>query len=401
MFGNSADSAALGFSKSISQGILKIANRCRFLREASHKHDRHVYRRLLRIEPLEVRTLLSTYFVTNTNDSGDGSLRQAIIFANANIGLDAITFNISGPGVHTISPTTALPYITDKVVLDATTQSGYNGTPLIEINGYGVSGTALKLSGNSGGSTIKGFTINRCGNYGVWIQTNGNTISDNWIGLDNSGSVASNNRYGIYISSSTNNIIQNVISGNIAGVYFGNIANNNVIAGNFIGTNPSGTAAIGNGYGVRISSGTGNTIGGTNAADRNIISGNTGNAIDISSASNTVIGNYLGTDYTGAVAIANTGSYSIYVNGGTNNVIGAPNAGNVIAAGKAGIRVSNATGTIIQGNYVGLNAAGTAALGNSDRGVYLQNASNTLVGGTSAADAQRHFRQLESRHSHQ
>ncbi len=369
-----------------ASGIRKLASRSGFLQEASLKRDRHVHRRLLRIEPLEVRTLLNAYSVTNTNDSGTGSLRQAITDANNNSGLDTITFNIAGAGVHTISPTTALPNITDTAIIDATTQIGYNGTPLIEINGTLIGGTALKLSGNSGGSTIKGFIINHCTSYGMWIQTNSNTISNNWIGTNNTGSGASANGYGIYVSSSTNNIIHNVISGNSTGIYFGNVANGNIIAGNFIGTNPTGMSAIGNGYGVRISSGTGNTIGGTSSADRNIISGNTNVAVYITSASNTVIGNYVGTDYTGSAAIANTGSSSIYVNGANDNVIGAPNAGNVVAAGVIGIRIGNATGTIIQGNFVGLNAAGTAALSNSGRGVYLQNATNTLLGGTDTAD---------------
>lgn len=289
--------------------------------------------------------------------------------------------------MQTIAPSTVLPFISDPVALDATTQTGYSGTPLIEINGTNAGGWAFKLTGSSGGSNIKGFIINRCSSYGLWTQSDGNTISDNWIGLNNTGTGASSARYGVYLSSSLNNVVHNVISGNSgAGVYFGNIADNNVVAGNFIGTNPAGTSAIGNGYGVRISSGTGNTIGGTSAADRNIISGNTNNAVYISSASNTVEGNYLGTDKTGAAPIGNLGSYTIYVNAGNDNVIGAPNAGNVIAAGVAGIRISNVTGTKIQGNYIGLNAAGTQALGNSDRGIYVQNASNNLIGGTDPAD---------------
>ncbi len=326
------------------------------------------------------------------NKGADGkiSLREAITAAdntaNGSGGPDRIYFNISGSGVHTISPASALPFILDTAILDATTQPGYAGTPLIEINGAGTGGTALKLSGNSGGSTIKGFTINRCTNYGVWIQSDGNTISNNWIGLDNTGSVASANRYGIYISSSSNNIVHNVLSGNSDGIYFGNVADNNIIAGNFIGTNPAGTSAISNGYGVRISTGTGNTIGGTTAADRNIISGYTTDAIYITSDSNTVIGNYVGTDYTGTAAIHNTGGYGIEVSGANNNVIGAPNAGNVVSAGVAGIMIVNASGTKIQGNYVGLNAAGTAALSNSDRGIYLKNSTNTLIGGTDATD---------------
>ena len=92
-----------------------------------------------RIEALEVRTLLSTFSVFNTNDAGAGSLRQAIIDANTTSGADTIDFNIGAGGVQTIALTTsALPTITEQVTIDATTQPGYAGTPIIELRGDGV-----------------------------------------------------------------------------------------------------------------------------------------------------------------------------------------------------------------------------------------------------------------------
>src|SRR2546430_2551126 len=70
--------------------------------------------------------------VSNVNDTGPGSLRQAIDDANQNSGADTIVFNIPGGGVHTIAPLTPLPMITDPVVIDGTTQPGFAGTPIIE-----------------------------------------------------------------------------------------------------------------------------------------------------------------------------------------------------------------------------------------------------------------------------
>src|SRR6187399_2127950 len=66
----------------------------------------------------------NTYTVTSTADSGAGTLRQAILDANANSGADTIEFNIAGSGVHTITPATALPVITSPVTIDGYTQAG-------------------------------------------------------------------------------------------------------------------------------------------------------------------------------------------------------------------------------------------------------------------------------------
>src|SRR5678816_3325201 len=85
------------------------------------------------IEGLEGRVLLSTYTVTNVNDAGSGSLRQAITDANKHSGADTIRFAI-GSGAKTITPRSALPGVMDTTTVDATTQPGYSGKPLIELN---------------------------------------------------------------------------------------------------------------------------------------------------------------------------------------------------------------------------------------------------------------------------
>jgi hypothetical protein len=87
------------------------------------------------LEPLEGRQLLSIFTETNIDDAGAGSLRQAILDANANPGADTIAFQISGAGVHTIQLASPLPTLTGVTVVDGTTQSDYAGVPLVELNG--------------------------------------------------------------------------------------------------------------------------------------------------------------------------------------------------------------------------------------------------------------------------
>src|SRR5690606_20409309 len=112
------------------------------------------------------------FVVTNTNDSGAGSLRQNIADANTEAGADTISFAIPGTGVQTITLLSALPTITDEVVIDGTTQTGFTTTPLIEIDGSGAGAAAngLTLTAGASGSAIKSLTINRFGSgYGIYL----------------------------------------------------------------------------------------------------------------------------------------------------------------------------------------------------------------------------------------
>ncbi len=284
--------------------------------------------------PTPVHALTVT--VTNTNDAGPGSLRQAIVDANTNPGLDTITFSIGGGGAQTITPLTSLPAITDAVILDGTSQPLWSGSPLIELNGASAGAVTVGLSITGGGSTIKGFVINRFAT-GIGISASGgNTIQGNFIGTNVAGNAAIGNaNYGVQIIGSSGNtvggtapVLRNLISGNGIGSSFltaagieidgtSGAATSNLIQGNYIGTDVNGTAAIANVQGVAIFYASGNTVGGTDPGRRNVISGNgnritfVGNGVDIEAATglpanaNVVQGNYIGVDATGTVGLGN------------------------------------------------------------------------------------------------
>ncbi len=218
----------------------------------------------------------TTYIVTNTS----ASLFIAISNANSNPGADTIVFNIptSDPGynpvrgVWTITITSGgLPTITDAVTIDGTTQPGFSGTPRIEINGANVAGRVALIGITAGGCTIRGLAINRMQGHGIKLATGGgNVVEANFVGTDAAGMADLGNRdSGIDIEGSSNNRIggadntkRNLISGNDQwGITVSGTSTGNKIQGNFIGTNRTGTAGIGNANGVLVVGTNNNTIG--------------------------------------------------------------------------------------------------------------------------------------------
>ncbi len=161
---------------------------------------------------------------------------------------------------------------------------------------------------------------------------------------------------------------------------------NNIIEGNYIGTDVSGTVAQPNRTdGIQIDH-PGNRVGGTTAAARNVISGNAGSGIVLfgPGASTTIQGNIIGLDVTGTARLGNV-SQGIVVES-ANNVIGGDvaAAGNVISGnGRYGVvlNFAQASGNIIAGNLIGTNGSGTGAIGNTLDGVYIPSAGNR-IGGT-------------------
>jgi hypothetical protein len=361
-----------------------------------------------------------SFVVTTTNDSGSGSLRQAILNANANAEImDTIVFDIPGAAPHTIAPTSALPGINDPVRIDAAPPGACSGiAPSIEIDGVSA-GLAHGLFVATGGTIIRGLSVTRFASSeyaGIFFAGGGGGVVEcSYLGLAPDGVTVKGNSDGLRIGGSFNNTIggradaaRNVISGNLRnGVLImgptgvpGSVMQN-LVQGNFIGTDASGTLDRGNGAnGVHIVNSSSNTIGGS-PEGRNVIAGNTGEGVRIDGATataNHVEGNYIGTTVSGSTALGNSAS-GVYIRRAPGNFIarnlvssnegfaGIAICGNatVCGGGDVGAQGNNASGNVIEGNLIGTNAEGSSDLGNFERGVSIDGAPNTLVGGTTAA----------------
>ncbi len=385
--------------------------------------------------------------VTTTSDVADGntssivalladqgadgliSLREAIEAANNTANRDATTpdeiwFSIStadsghvdpdalpgsGDEYWVIRPQSYLGDILDPVMIDATTQPGYSGRPVIELDGSDPlnSGASAGLNLRTSDSVIRGFAIHSFADDGIEIDgtlTAGvaanNIIEYNWIGVDAEGNAAGVGDVGLLITDgASGNIVRyNVIanSGGAGILIRENLiagTSDNLIYGNYIGTDVTGTADMGNaGYGIQILDSFDNTIGGSNFADRNVISGNNRAGISIwgsLSTGNTVIGNYIGTNEAGTGAIGNTDD-GVRIGGGahTNTIGGDRTAGqgNVISGNlDDGIEILNAgaNDNLVYGNYIGTDASGTLDIGNLRHGVVLYDGvQGNRIGGT-------------------
>jgi len=307
--------------------------------------------------------------VVNTNDAGQGSLRQAITNANT-LGGDAslaqsgrtaaienLVFMISNGSaaaglrsaynffttsagsynVATIAPASALPAVSAPLVLDAQTQPGWTLNPIVELNGASAgSNGGLRL--NATNSIVRGLVINRFTGAGLVLNAGGSTVAGNWIGLNAAGTAKqANSTHGIYVAGTT-----------------------------------------------------GHQIGGTSVAARNVLSGNADKGIrfDGGGAGSRVEGNYIGTSADGTLALGNTNGGVGLDNSASSITVGgsAAGAGNLISGnGIQGIGVSG-NGHVIYGNTIGMNATRTAALANQ-RGIWVYVTDNTLVGGTGAGQA--------------
>ncbi|MBE9165386.1 tandem-95 repeat protein [Tychonema sp. LEGE 06208] len=374
-----------------------------------------------------------TYLVTNTNDSGPGSLRQAILNANAHPGTDTIAFQITTfiqiprlpfqkpieipiafTNPQTIDLKSALPTITDAVTIDGWSQGGpgFQGAPRIELNGA-ASNSAIGLDIQASNSIVRGLAINRFSDEPSYNRagiklSNGaanNWIYGNYIGTDLTGNIVrSNGGNGIEIDASAGiqNRIgtngdglndpaeRNVISGNLVhGITIA--AKFTTVAGNYIGTNAAGTAILkANNLSydgvVTFPGASDNTIGGTTDAERNVISGNY-RGVSIGGTNNAIRGNYIGTDVTGTKDLGNIAE-GVAIFGFANTV----SDRNIISGnGGNGIYIIDRANKV-QGNFIGTDKTGTVALGNNRDGIAIQSiiggigtAANNIIGGNTAA----------------
>ncbi|HYE75999.1 MAG TPA: FG-GAP-like repeat-containing protein, partial [Blastocatellia bacterium] len=305
----------------------------------------------------------ATFTVTSNADNGTGTLRDAILNANRNPGADIILFSISS-GSQTITVNSQLPAITEAVTIDGTSQPGFSGAPLIELgpspSASPAFGPGLVVAGD--GTTIRGLVIRSFTSYGILIFSSNNVIQGNYIGTDLTGTLAvPNGNSGILLDGSNQTVTNNLIGGTVA-------AARNVISGN-------------SSNGVEITDGFSSAATFAEGSD-----------VPEAASANTVQGNFIGVDASGTAALPNQFN-GVNISNSTSNVIGGTTAGarNIISGNSnSGIEVfrsfilESTAGNLIQGNYIGLNAAGNSALPNNT-GVFITGEDITVGGSTAAA----------------
>ena len=376
---------------------------------------------------------------TANNTIGGTALSSGnVVSGNAQLGIDIKNAGASGNLVlgnkvgTNATGTAAVPNLTDGIAVQgAATATTIGGTVagagnVISGNtsfGLFITASGTLLAGNTIGLDVTGESAIPNGSYGVAIDASGVTIGGtsasarnlisgnafdgmiiessstlvegNYVGLDATGTLALPNAgIGIWIDGGTSNSIggsvlgaANVISGNEddgVQVFDGQ---GNVVLGNWIGTNATGTAVLGNlGDGVHVSQGSLNTVGGTGQGAGNLISGNE-IGVEINQTTGALVqGNLIGLDQTGSIAFGNTTGAGVVVDGGsTASTVGGAVGGarNVISGNVAGIVVTGATtaGTLVAGNLLGTDIKGASAAGNFLAGILLAGGTGTTIGG--------------------
>ncbi len=360
--------------------------------------------------PLAVQSArAANFFVTNTADSGAGSLREAINLANANPGTDIIRFLIlPAGGIHTINLQSELPVITDTVTIDGWIQGRSPFVhPGIELRGnsrlleVGLQFGSFPAGAGNGGadSLVRGLIINGFSNAGIKISTQRVTVIGCRIGTNANGDAAQPNGNGVWLFHATdcqiggtNGRDRNVISGNTGNGILAEHGADNLIQGNYIGLSASGLPGpLFNNVGVWISDLSGDLVGGQEAGARNVISGNLAGGIVVTQTfDNTRIeGNYIGTLPDGITAfgngIASLGGSGIALDSDYSTVIGGPTpeAGNVICGnGGPGIDANRSTSAVIENNLIGVGSDRTTPVGNQGDGIRSFGSSTMKIGGT-------------------
>ncbi len=366
--------------------------------------------------------------VRNLRSSGPGSLRAAMKRADTTSPGTSTVISFSVHGIIRLA--TALPPISSRLTIDGTSAPGYaaGGPPVVEIDCHRHAG--LDFAAGSAGSQLLGVAVDDASGNGVTLNAGFITINDDYIGLNLTGHALGNDGDGIYVSpaSARNRIGLNRSgdSGTVANVISGNLGNGitlagssgNTVAANRIGTDATGTSAIGNGgngiWMTRRSDG--NEIGGTDFTDAatgevnnptgskgtvtpvfvvpplgNLISGNARNGLQIDSGSqrNMLNGNFVGTMADGDGAIGNAGN-GVWINqAGRNRLIGCKFVNNpfvyynvLSGNGANGLRITSSNKTVVQGNFFGVGANNTATVANRLDGIRVDGSSaNTQVGG--------------------
>ncbi len=327
------------------------------------------------------------FTVTNVNDSGPGSLRQAILDSNATPpGPNVINFNIPGVAPFLIFPVSPLPPITVPVTIDGCSQPGTtqntlanadNAVQTIVINGFFQAG-GNGLTVNANGTVIRCLVINNFTASNLELNGNNNVVQGVFLGVDATGSIAGTGLGTNLLIQGSNNQIggttpaaRNIISADFIGIYMFNPgATGNMIQGNFIGLAADGATALPNYEGIFIYNAPNNTVGGTVAGSGNVISGNSYANVYIyntPASGNLIQGNLIGTNAAGTAAVAAT-TLGIMINIAPNNTVGGPSAaaGNVVSGNVYGMQIAGgATGNTVDFNKIGTDKTGTLPVPNA------------------------------------
>jgi hypothetical protein len=360
----------------------------------------------------------TTYTVTNTNDSGTGSLRYAMQMCVGTTGPHTIEFNIpttdanyqTSTGVWVISPSSDLPILTNvSVLIDGTSQTAAVGNtnpegPEIVLDGQNVRNYGFRFL-QSPNCALKGLNIRQFTKGAQFYESTNCSVTGCYIGVDEVGNTAMGNDIGLeFISGSDNAVIggntvadRNIVSGNQhIGIRLLDVQHC-VVSGNLIGTDRTGTQAVPNYDGMSMEGAVQScTIGGTLPGARNVISGNTDYGLPlfgVGATGNTIIGNYIGTDITGTRAIGNT--YGVlFDDGAFGNVVGGDSdAERNIISGNVGYGVffyNNGTNNnILKNNYIGTDVTGKTAVPNTS-GIIIDGISykNWMDGNVISGNAQ-------------
>ena len=347
---------------------------------------------------------------------------------NGNDGIDLVdsSFNVIG-GTTTGDLNVVSGNAVDGVELNGVettanvVEGDYIGTDITGTVGIANVSDGVEIDSGASDNTIGGTStgarnvISGNTSFGIEIDTGatGNLVDGDYVGVDATGDAALGNITGILIASTANTVggtvagSGNVIAGNDGSPSFYNgvqvliggfsaldSPDDNLVAGNLIGLDAAGATLAGaTGSGVFVNSGVGNTIGGTVAAARNVISGNSDGVLVEGGSANTFEGNYVGTDSSGSVGIGNGAAGSdIAIDGSAGNTVGGTIAAarNVISGATAGNGVNifntGATGNVVVGNDIGTDASGTIALPNQvGINLAITSGNNTIGGATSLA----------------
>lgn len=351
----------------------------------------------------------ATIVVTNTADSGAGSLRQAILDANADASPNEVTiaFNIPGSGVQTLAPMTPLPTITRTVTIDGYTQPGAsantkanadNAVLLIELSGANLSAPAIGLYLTASDCTVRGLVFNRFSDFnmnGLWLYLAHNAVIEgNFFGTDPTGTLPLGNYVGLVVQGANGCVIggltpaaRNIFGGSSYGIDFFGGGVSNQVFGNFVGVGSDGATVLSNTFGIIIHNSGPTQIGGPQSGARNVISGNA-NGVWVNNFGGHIFqGNFIGTDASGSLSCGNLSG--IVLNEAPNCLIGGTGAGagNLISGNRGqGVVIEGlgATNNTVAGNLIGTDVTGGNSLGNGDYGVSLTSAGN-VVGGTEAS----------------